>query len=144
MNIQFKKLHPEAKIPTKANETDAGFDLTAVGVTILSDYIEYDIGISMAIPEGYVGLCFPRSSVSKTTQWLANSVGVIDSGYRGPFKLRFKYFRQLNGNPNGEIYRAGDRVGQLIILPIPSIEYVEVGELDETKRGGKGFGSSGS
>jgi dUTP pyrophosphatase len=87
-----------------------------------------------------VGLLFPRSSISKTKQILANHVGVIDSGYRGELKVRFK---TLNWDC-GEIYRIGDRVCQLIIIPHPSIELEEVSELSETHRSDSGFGSSGN
>ena len=71
---------------------------------------------------------------------LANCVGVVDSGYRGPVKLRFK---ELNG-PIGGRYKEGDRVGQLIIMPVPNFNCVEVEELTETSRGEGGFGSTGN
>ena len=140
MQIRIKKLHDKAVIPSYAKQGDAGMDLTCVGWKTTETYIEYDTGLAMEIPEGHVGFLFPRSSVSKTNLMLANCVGVVDSGYRGPVKLRFK---ELNG-PIGGRYKEGDRVGQLIIMPVPNFNCVEVEELTETSRGEGGFGSTGN
>ena len=139
MKIRIKKLHPAAKIPKYAKNGDAGMDLTCVDFSQAETYVEYDTGLAMEIPEGHVGFLFPRSSVSKTNLVLANCVGVVDSGYRGPVKLRFK---EING-PIGGRYKIGDRVGQIVIMPIPSFEFEEVSELTETSRGEGGFGSTG-
>jgi dUTP pyrophosphatase len=140
MKVKFKKLIKEAVTPNYSKSGDAGLDLTAITVdrSMSNAYIEYNTYIAVEIPEGHVGLLFPRSSISKKALTLANSVGVVDSNYRGPIKLRFKQDGTMNG-----IYEAGERVGQLVIMPIPNIELKEVGELSETSRGGKGFGSSG-
>tara|TARA_R100001230_G_C5683630_1_gene191631 strand:- start:477 stop:899 length:423 start_codon:yes stop_codon:yes gene_type:complete len=140
MQIRIKKLHDKAVIPSYAKQGDAGMDLTCVGWKTTETYVEYDTGLAMEIPEGHVGFLFPRSSVSKTNLMLANCVGVVDSGYRGPVKLRFK---ELNG-PIGGRYKEGDRVGQLIIMPVPNFNCVEVEELTETSRGEGGFGSTGN
>ena len=140
MKIKIKKLHKDAVIPSYAKQGDAGMDLTCVGWTTTETYVEYDTGLAMEIPEGHVGFLFPRSSVSKTNLVLANCVGVVDSGYRGPVKLRFK---EMNG-PIGGRYKIGDRVGQLIIMPVPNFNCVEVDELTETSRGEGGFGSTGN
>ena len=141
MNIKIKKLHPEAVIPSYSKEGDAGLDLTAVTMTSVNEenygYLEYDTGLSIEIPENHVGLVFPRSSISNTGLILANAVGVVDSNYRGPIKCRFKAI------PNSNVYNSGDRVAQLIILPIPQITFEEVEELSTTERGNKGFGSTG-
>tara|TARA_R110001583_G_scaffold67000_1_gene191939 strand:- start:247 stop:669 length:423 start_codon:yes stop_codon:yes gene_type:complete len=139
MKIRIKKLNENAVIPTYAKQGDAGMDLTCVDWGISETYVEYDTGLSMEIPEGHVGFLFPRSSVSKTNLVLANCVGVVDSGYRGPVKLRFK---ELLGPPGGR-YKTGDRVGQIIIMPIPNFEFEEVEELTDTSRGDGGFGSTG-
>ena len=142
MNIKIKKLHPEAVIPSYSKEGDAGLDLTAVTMTSVNEenygYLEYDTGLSIEIPEGHVGLVFPRSSISNTGLILANAVGVVDSNYRGPIKCRFKAI------PNSNVYNSGDRVAQLIILPIPQVTFEEVEELSTTERGSKGFGSTGN
>lgn len=140
MNVKIKRLSQDAVIPKYSKSGDAGLDLTAVAKSETDLYVEYDTGLSVAIPEGYVGLLFPRSSVSNYHLNLANSVGVVDSNYRGPIKARFK--KTTNG-PYANLYNVGDRVAQLIIIPYPSIELEEVDELDETNRGAGGFGSSG-
>lgn len=162
MKVKIKKLNPDAVIPTYSKNGDAGMDLVAISRKVGgdgSDYIEYGTGISVEIPEGYVGLLFPRSSNSNKNLTLTNSVGVIDSGYRGEVKLRFKLDTTyqdllLLDGPNAfcslfgvtckqSIYEVNDRVGQLIILPYPKIEFEEVEELSETERGEGGYGSSG-
>ncbi len=137
MKVKIKKLSPDAKIPKYAKAGDACMDLYAVSHTT-DQYGNqvYDTQIAMEIPEGYVGLVFPRSSVSKTGLSLRNSVGVIDSGYRGPIMLKF------SGETGG--YLAGDRIGQIMILPYPEIEYVEVNQLSDSDRGSGGFGSTGT
>jgi dUTP pyrophosphatase len=98
----------------------------------------YLTGIAVEIPEGYVGLVYPRSSVSKTSMLLANGVGVIDSGYRGEIMLKY---RRLEGKSG--IYTTGDRVGQLMVVKRPEVELVVVDELSSTERGEGGFGSTG-
>lgn len=149
MKVKFKKLHPDAKIPAYSKPGDAGMDLTAISrewkYASGGGYYEYGTGLAIEIPEGYVGLIFPRSSQSNVNQLLTNHVGVIDSNYRGEIKFRFKpvyqFVRELN--ENFDVYEIGHRIGQLIILPYPQIEPVEVDELSETERGENGFGSSG-
>lgn len=139
MKVKIKKLHRDAVIPTYAKDGDAGLDLTAISMSY-DDYgnICYGTGLAFEIPKGYVGLVFPRSSNSKKDLWLTNSVGVIDSGYRG--EVTFKY-RQVDLEER--IYQIGDRVGQIIIMPYPNIEFEEVEELSKTKRGVGGYGSTG-
>tara|TARA_R100000152_G_C6778655_1_gene209498 strand:+ start:917 stop:1339 length:423 start_codon:yes stop_codon:yes gene_type:complete len=140
MKVRIKKLHNDAIIPTYAKDGDAGMDLTAVsGPKFGDNFCEYDTGLAMEIPKGYVGLLFPRSSVSKTALMLANCVGVVDSGYRGPVKLRFKQI-----TTTGPRYKEGDRVGQIIIMPVPNFEFEQVDELSDTSRGEGGFGSTGN
>lgn len=139
MNVKIKKLHKDAVIPSYAKEGDAGLDLTATSMSC-DDYgnLCYGTGLAFEIPKGYVGLVFPRSSNSKKDLWLTNSVGVIDSGYRG--EVSFKY-RPVDLEER--IYQIGERVGQLIIMPYPNIEFEEVEELSKTERGCGGYGSSG-
>lgn len=142
MEIKVKLNHKEAKLPTRANPGDAGWDLTAVSERYDLDgrFFEYDLGISVAIPEGYVGLIFPRSSISKKDLKLANSVGVCDSGFRGNLTARFK----TNYSVGVKKYSVGDKVAQLIVVELPKVEFKEVKELDETVRGTGSYGSSGS
>lgn len=141
MNIKIKKLHEDAIIPFYSKEGDCGLDLTAVHVSIVDNktngYIEYDTQLAIEIPEGYVGLIYPRSSISNTGLIMSNAVGVIDQNYRGSIKCRFKAI------PNSDIYNVGDRIAQLIIQPCPKIEFEVVEELSDTTRGDLGFGSSG-
>jgi dUTP pyrophosphatase len=139
MKVKIKKLHADAVIPVYAKPGDAGLDLTAISESWNEDdsMVTYDTGLAVEIPEGHVGLLFPRSSVSKTTLNLANSVGVIDSGYRGSIMLKFRFLE------SGDVYGVGDRIGQLLILPYPQVEFEEVEELSSTERGEGGFGSTG-
>ncbi|MDD5650882.1 MAG: dUTP diphosphatase [Candidatus Nanoarchaeia archaeon] len=145
MKINIKKLDEKAIIPKYSKLDDAGLDLTAVSKTIIENeggkFIEYGTGLAIQIPKDHVGLIFPRSSLSNFNLMLTNKVGVIDSGYRGEIKLRFKQIRKEDSLKEYEI---GDRVGQIIIIPYPKIEFEEVNELEETSRGAGGFGSTGS
>lgn len=163
MKVKIKKLKPNAKIPVYKNPGDAGMDLTAVSRELKqaengTEYIEYSTGLAFEIPKGHVGLLFPRSSVSNLDISLANSVGVIDSGYRGEVSFRFKsnceYEKAAihkdvlvcDEGPDKciqHIYNVGDRVGQIIILPYPEVEFEETEELTDTKRGEGGYGSTG-
>ena len=140
MKIRVKKLHPEAVIPVYAKQGDAGLDLTAISEEWNEDnsMVTYGTGLAIEIPEGYVGLLFPRSSVYKTSLNLSNSVGVIDSGYRGEIMFKYRYLEE------GMVYDVKDRVGQLLILPYPSIELEEAQELSSTERGEGGYGSTGN
>jgi len=139
MEVKIKKLHAKAVIPKYAHSTDAGLDLVATSLKIEGDSLVYGTNIAVEIPEGYVGLLFPRSSISKYNLTLTNCVGVIDSGYRGEIMFKFKAMHQ----DNPKFYSVGDRVGQLIIMPYPKIEFKEVDELSESYRGEGGYGSTG-
>jgi dUTP pyrophosphatase len=150
MKVRIKKVHPDAVIPRYAKDGDAGLDLTATSMSYDEfGNICYGTGLAFEIPKGYVGLIFPRSSICKEQLLLSNSVGVIDSGYRGEVSFKFKPSlaldslqcvtdRKLYG-----VYKVGERVGQMIIMPYPSIEFEEVDDLSETERGDGGYGSSG-
>ena len=173
MKVKIKRLHPDAVIPAYAKPGDAGMDLTAVSMKI-DEYgnICYGTGLAFEIPEGYVGLVFPRSSNHKKGVILTNCVGVIDSGYRGEVSFKFrplndmasailsekekfdlkKTFASVNLSDemfltcypgNNVTFKVGDRIGQIIIMPYPQIEFEEVEELSETERGINGYGSSG-
>lgn len=143
MEVKIKKLDPNAVIPSKAHVDDAGFDLTATSKSAGLGYIEYGTGIAIEIPKGHTGLLFPRSSVSKKDLSLCNSVGVIDAGFFGEIKLRFKPSR-LKMDLRVRDYEVGDRIGQLIILPLPEVTLTEVDELGDSERGDGSFGSSGN
>lgn len=136
LNVKIKRLVSEAIVPKYAKPGDAGMDVCAVSKNETDKYVEYGTGLAFEIPEGYTMLVFPRSSVSNTNLVMANSVGVLDSGYRGELKLRFR----KNGSDD---YQIGDRVGQIIVLPYPAVNFEEVEDLSESIRGEGGFGSSG-
>lgn len=145
IEVNVKKLAPEAVIPRYAKSGDAGMDMTAISVTETEMYIEYGTGIAIQLPENHVGLIYPRSSLSNYDLVLANHVGVVDSGYTGEIRFRFKksYTKILNGAREAKYYNVGDKIGQLIVMPYPLVVFNEVEELEETARGLGGFGSSG-
>ena len=173
MEVKIKKLCETAVIPSYAKPGDAGMDLVATS-RIFDKYgnVEYCTGLAIEIPEGYVGLIFARSSIFKQDLSLANAVGVIDSGYRGEIKFKFKptlsYMdfgttEDIHGigkesntfdyvgiagdiqkdSIEASIYEVGDRVGQIIILPYPHIDFEEVDNLSNTERGTGGYDSTG-
>jgi len=160
LNIKIKKVHPNAVIPKYAKPGDAGMDLYVTSIEDeTAELITYGFGLSIEIPEGYVGLIFPRSSVNKTTLSLSNSVGVIDSGYRGELRAVFRKsqcYRSVEEVVGGKLigerlypsfdrkYEVGDRAAQIMILPYPQVEFVESEELSTTERGEGGFGSTGN
>lgn len=157
MKVKFKKLHEDAVLPSYAKSGDAGMDLVTISEWEQKHsgddknqwyYLEYKTGLAVEIPEGFVGLLFPRSSISKSSLILANSVGVIDSGYRGEICFRFKLDANMVKNACADYlphrYVKGDRIGQLVVLPYPTIEPEFADELSTTERGEGGFGSTGS
>jgi dUTP pyrophosphatase len=139
LKVKVKKLSPTAIMPTRAHESDAGFDLY-VNSYSFGEFalVEYCFGISIEIPQGYVGLIFPRSSIKNYSLRLSNSVGVIDSGYRGELKAFF----ELTDTGKTK-YNFGDRAAQLVIMKLPEVEMIEAQELSESDRGRGGYGSTG-
>lgn len=143
--MKFKKLHEEAKLPTQAYPGDAGYDIYAVSEKFIPSPTgpiwEYETGIAVEIPDGYVGLLCARSSVTtKTTFSLGNGVGIIDSKYRGSLKFQFR-----DTKPHGALTKKFDlknAIGQLVIIPFHSSPAEFVDELSSTERGTNGFGSS--
>lgn len=159
MKVKIKKVHPDAVIPTYSKVGDAGMDLVATDIDFDDDtgLGVYGTGIAVEIPVGYVGLIFPRSSITKTALRLSNAVGVIDSGYRGEIKCKFDLSSvttikvvmvglentQQYDLPELDGYKVGDRIAQLVIIPYPEIEFEEVEELSQTERGDGAYGSTG-
>lgn len=162
IKVKIKKLNEDAVIPTYSKDGDAGMDLVATSKSFDTDgNVVYGTGLAFEIPKGYVGLIFPRSSNAKQQLLLSNSVGVIDSGYRGEVMLKFKssassfslktLFKLIFNQDvkttlinNYKIsYNVGERIGQIIILPYPQIKFEEAEELSETERGKGGYGSTG-
>lgn len=160
MTVKYKIIHKDAKLQ-RANPTDAGVDLFATSCSLTSEqednnrqysYIEYGTGICVEIPEGHVGLLFPRSSISNYDLALTNSVGVIDAGYRGEVRARFKLtaeaMRKLRVKSDVKIsdlnlYKVGDKICQLVIIPILIPEFELSIALSDSDRGTGGYGSSG-
>lgn len=132
MRLKFRKLTEDCVEPSYANEGDAGLDLTAVSIRECGNFTEYGTGLAFEIPAGFVGILAPRSSVSNLGLSLANSIGVIDSGYRGELKVRFY---------GQEKYNIGDRIAQLVIVPCPNVTLEET-LLSNSERGEGGFGST--
>jgi len=140
MKVKIKLLTENAVVPKYAKKSDAGLDLVATSIISNTTFqITYGLGIALEIPEGFVGLVFPRSSIRNTELTLSNSVGVIDSGYRGELQATFNKTNGLDSIS----YKVGERVCQIIIIPHPSIELEEADELSDSERGEGGFGSSG-
>lgn len=182
MNVKIKKLSDEAQIPTYAKPGDVGMDVYATRKWI-DEYgnVCYGTDLAFELPEGYAMFIFPRSSISKYSLSLCNSVGILDSGYRGELIFKFKptlYYGSIQNDPehedeigiitddvddntvcvipgenpyiNSKImyydydhYEVGDKIGQIVIMPYPQINFVEVDELSDTERGKGGFGSTG-
>lgn len=145
MKVKVKKVHENAELPKYESAGAACFDLKAVTKELkllkTGPIVEYDTGLAFEIPSGFVGLIFPRSSVtSKTNVNLGNCVGVIDSDYRGTVKAQFR--KAISGAPLVD-YNEGDRIMQMMILPVQQVELIESKELSDTKRGSGGFGSTG-
>jgi len=144
VEVKFKRIHPDAVIPAKATPGSFGYDVTAnniisshVPFQMLPGKVMYGLGFALEIPLGEGAFFLPRSSINKHYMLLANSPGLGDPDYRGELKACFYYFSEEL------IYKPGERVAQMVFLPDPEVEFVEVDELSETERGSGGFGSTG-
>lgn len=137
--IQIKKLNDDAIIPTRANKTDAGYDLYAIEDYEIPRECKKGIktGISMAIPDGYVGLIWPRSGLASKYA-IDTLAGVIDSGYRGEVIVLLQ-----NHGPSNVHINKGDRIAQILFQSVAQLPLLEVKDLEESDRGENGFGSSG-
>ena len=143
MTIYYKKLHPDAKPPFRATENSAGADLCALieEDTVIKSESQLMIptGIAVEIPAGYGGFIFPRSSVSaRYGVSLVNSVGVIDADYRGELKIPL-----INHSKSDYTFKNGERIAQLVIMPVEYAEFTQKNSLSDTIRGDGGFGSTG-
>lgn len=142
MRLAVAKLKPEATVPTRAHEGDAGLDLYACEPAHIGPGERWSVGtgIAVEVPDGHAGLVLPRSGLAKKHGIaLVNAPGLIDSGYRGEVRVLL-----LNTDP-ADTFRveAGDRIAQLVLTPIALAEPVEADDLAESARGDGGFGSSG-
>lgn len=142
--MQYVKLNKDATDLSYAKPGDAGLDLAVVEFVALSPFGEQNskkllgTGISVKIPEGHFGLIVPRSSMSKKGIMLANTCGIIDSGYTGELML---YAQNMTKDTN--YINPGDRIAQMIIVPFTSVVLTKVDKLPDTDRGTGGFGSTG-
>ncbi|NTW29684.1 MAG: dUTP diphosphatase [Candidatus Moranbacteria bacterium] len=139
MNIEVKKLDPRAKLPVRAHEGDAGLDLCALEGAVIGagERGVVGTGIAIAVPPGHVGLIMDRSGLA-AKQGITNLGGVIDAGYRGEWKVIM-----LNTSDKPYDVAAGERIAQILVIPIALPEVCEVSELDDTIRGEGHFGSTG-
>ncbi len=157
MRIKFKKLSEEAVVPTRANVSDAGYDIVAIddGTVDELGFIQYRTGFSVCADAGYHIEIFPRSSISKYSLALANSIGLVDNGYRGEILVRFKPTMSFVKNAISvdayvvypkitKVYKKGDKIAQLVIRKTEDADFVEVDNLDESDRNAGGFGSTGA
>ena len=146
MEIRFKRLSDKAIMPIRAHVGDAGVDLTATKITTELNEVNqllicYHTDLAVEIPDGYVGLLFPRSSIYTKSLQFTNSVGVIDSGYRGELMVKMRSTTDVVPG----IYKEGERFAQLVIMPVSSdYTIAEAAELTETDRSVDGFGSTGN
>jgi|SRR5690606_227949 len=143
MQVKIKKLHPDAQLPRYATPGAAAFDIVAVGDPAPhptdARAMHYSTGLAFEIPPGHVMLVFSRSGQGfKEAVRASNAVGVIDSDYRGELRVSLR-----SDADNAVLPKAGERIAQAAIVPVPSVELVEVDELSETERGAGGFGSTG-
>lgn len=129
--IKFKKLIPEAQIPFRKYNDDAGFDFFCTSLERLPGKIIYHTGIAVEIPKGMVGLAFPRSSVVNKDLMLKNGVGVIHTSFRDEIVFVFNDTKEYSVTQKKEIFNIGDRIGQLVFLYLPICEMIEVDELSE-------------
>jgi len=136
--IEVMRVSPEATLPTRAHPDDAGMDLYSLEDVILepSQGKVTKTGIAMAIPQGFVGMVADRSSLGK--RGVKTAGGIIDAGYRGEIHI---VLWNISAEPIQ--LKRGERIAQLLILPIATPAVVEVAKLDDTQRGANGFGSTG-
>jgi dUTP pyrophosphatase len=137
--VKVKKLEPKAIMPTRANQSDAGWDLYSVATRSLApnQRVTYRTGLSFEIPEGYVGLVWPRSGLS-IKEGIDVLAGVVDSGYRGEVMVCL-----LNTGVRHVEIKEGDRIAQILFQEVPEFQLQKVEILQNSDRGASGFGSSG-
>jgi dUTP pyrophosphatase len=141
IELPIVRLHADARLPERAYRGDAGFDLSSCEPFRLGpgERAVVHTGIAVAIPDGYAGFVQPRSGLAaRHGIAVVNSPGLIDSGYRGEIRVVL-----LNTDKeNAFAAAAGERIAQLVVLPVPALDLVELDELPASERGVRGFGSS--
>jgi dUTP pyrophosphatase len=141
VQVNFLRLDKELPVPRNAHIGDAAVDLhSRVNLTLQpGERSAVPTGIAVSIPEGFAGLVLPRSGhANRHGIGVVNGPGLIDSGYRGEISVLL-----INHGHDEVSFARGDRIAQLAIVPVPSVEWTEVDSLDDTERGDGGFGSSG-
>jgi len=141
IELPIQKVRPDAVVPSRAYAGDAGLDLAATERIELGpgERAVVPTGLAVAIPEGYAGFVQPRSGLaSRNGITIVNTPGLVDSGYRGELMVVL----HNTDRTHPFVVEAGMRIAQLVVLPIPEVELVEVDELPATERGVRGFGSS--
>jgi dUTP pyrophosphatase len=142
MELRVARLREDARLPSRAHDGDAGLDLHAAEAAEIApgERASVATGIALEIPEGHAGLVLPRSGLAaRHGIALVNAPGLIDSGYRGEMRI---LLLNTDRSQSFEI-EPGDRIAQLVLVPVGEAEPVEVAELDPSVRGEGGFGSSG-
>jgi dUTP pyrophosphatase len=141
IELPIRRLRDDAVVPSRAYSGDAGLDLVACERVELApgERALVGTGLAVAIPEGYAGFVQPRSGLaSRHGITIVNTPGLVDSGYRGELRIIL-----LNTDPHDAfVVEPGMRIAQLVVVPVPGIEPIEVEELPESERGVRGFGSS--
>lgn len=140
VTVKFKRLRPDAKIPTMATPESGAYDVYAASITMQPPNLNVYTGLALEIPQGYRAILVPRSSITKTRWILQNSPGLGDSDFRGEYMY---VFANIGPTPPSIPFKKGDRIGQLYLEKIIPIDFVEVEELSSTDRGEGGFGSTG-
>jgi dUTP pyrophosphatase len=141
IELPIRRLRDDAIVPTRAYDGDAGLDLAACERVVLEpgERATVGTGLAIAIPDGYAGFVQPRSGLAaKNGITIVNTPGLVDSGYRGELKVIL-----LNTDERDAfVVEPGMRIAQLVVMPVPLVDPVEVDELPESERGVRGFGSS--
>ncbi|HEY5057383.1 MAG TPA: dUTP diphosphatase [Gaiellaceae bacterium] len=141
IELAIQRLRDDAVVPTRAYDGDAGLDLAACDRVELGpgERAMVGTGLAVAIPDGYAGFVQPRSGLAvRHGITIVNTPGLVDSGYRGELRVVL-----LNTDARETfVVEPGMRIAQLVVLPVPGLELVEVDELPESARGVRGFGSS--
>jgi dUTP pyrophosphatase len=141
IELPIRRLRDDAIVPARAYDGDAGLDLAACERVVLEpgERATVGTGLAIAIPDGYAGFVQPRSGLAaKNGITIVNTPGLVDSGYRGELKVIL-----LNTDERDAfVVEAGMRIAQLVVMPVPLVDPVEVDELPESERGVRGFGSS--
>jgi dUTP pyrophosphatase len=141
IELQIQRLREDAVVPSRAYDGDAGLDLSACERVVLGpgERAMVNTGLAIAVPDGYAGFVQPRSGLaSRHGLTIVNTPGLVDSGYRGELRV---VLLNTDGH-EAFVVEPGMRIAQLVVVPIASVDPIEVEELPESERGVRGFGSS--